>query len=351
MSPQARINSIPVLRQLRASLINFASIASVAVEEANSEIQRTLLWLREDQYRYWKEQVQTRTEQYTRARLALKQREVLDRALAGTRSSCVDEKKAVQVAERRLREAEQKLRMVRTWSRQIEKELLDYKGAIRGLVAAIETEIPNACARLDKMTDSLEAYIAVAPPEMAWSAGEKPESTVLRAAGVGDQSSALFLMQERVGALRGAAPPPETRQAVPTAAVDSEWIARIRFSEALVTAAQENATRPTEVRSADRIVLAQPQGEPALIFLARTFGGDGDTGWYVGADEDTEPADYVAVPAADLLRARPEMTAILNLPPGYLVQINLSEGLEAVFDPDDNMVWWNLEQEKGTPTE
>ena len=167
MSPQARIHSIPVLRQLRASLVNFASIAAIAVEEANSEIQRTLLWLREDQYRYWKGQVQTRMEQHTRARLALKQREVLDRALAGSTSSCVDEKKALQVAERRLREAEHKLRMVRMWNRQLEKQLLDYKGAIQGLVTAVETEIPNACARLDRMVDSLDAYIAVAPPETA----------------------------------------------------------------------------------------------------------------------------------------------------------------------------------------
>jgi hypothetical protein len=180
MSRQARVDSFSVLRQFRASLATFASIAAVALDEAGTDIQRTLLWLREDRYRYWKAQVQTRTEQYTRAKLALKQREVLERAVAGVRSSCVEERRALQIAERRLRKAEDVFRLVRTYSRQIEKESLDYKGIIHGLVNAIETEIPNACAGLDRMVDSLQRYVAVAPPEMPGIAMESPVDRVLQ---------------------------------------------------------------------------------------------------------------------------------------------------------------------------
>jgi len=180
MGGQARINSSAVLTEFRASLATFASVAAVALDEAGTDIQRTLLWLREDRRRYWQAQVQTRTQQYTQAKLALKQREVLDRAIAGTHSSCVEERRALQIAEKRLREAEHKSRLVRIYSNQLDKESLEYKGAIHGLINAIEADIPNACASLDRMVDSLEKYVALAPPEMALGPRENAESTALQ---------------------------------------------------------------------------------------------------------------------------------------------------------------------------
>ncbi len=180
MGGQAKINSFAALSEFRASLATFASVATTALDEASTDIQRTIQWLKEDQYRYWKAQVQTRTEQYTRAKLALKQREVLDRAVAGTHSSCVEERRAVRITEKRLRDAENKFRLVGMYGRQIEKESLEYKGAIHGLVNAIEVEIPNACASLERMVKSLEQYVALAPPEMPLSAREGVESPVVQ---------------------------------------------------------------------------------------------------------------------------------------------------------------------------
>lgn len=180
MSRQARIDALSILTQFRASLATFASTAAVALDEAGTDIQRTLLWLREDRHRYWKAQVQTRMQQHTQANLALKQREVLERAIAGVHSSCVEERRALQIAERRLREAEHKFRLVKIYSNQIEKESQDYKGSIHGLVNAVEAEIPNACARLERMAQSLERYVALAPPEMPASPGEDLESSVLQ---------------------------------------------------------------------------------------------------------------------------------------------------------------------------
>lgn len=176
MSRQAKVSSFAVLRRFRASLMTFASVASGALDEAATDLEGTLLWLREDQNRYWKNQVRACSEQYVRAKLALKQREILDRALAGSRSSCVDERKAVATAEKRLREAEHKLQKVKLWNRQLERESLDFRGGIQRLGSALETDIPNACARLDKMLDSLEAYVALAPPEMPAAVGEELET-------------------------------------------------------------------------------------------------------------------------------------------------------------------------------
>jgi hypothetical protein len=165
MSQEARISSIPVLKELRASLATFAGTASMALEEAGASIQHTRQWLVHDRYRYWRTQVQVRSERLSRAHIALKQKEVFDRTLAGTPSSCVDERKALKLAQAQLQEAEHKLGRVRTWSQQIEKELSNYRGAVHRLASALEVDIPNARAKLDKMIGALEAYLALAPPE------------------------------------------------------------------------------------------------------------------------------------------------------------------------------------------
>ena len=84
MSQYAKVTSIPVLSQFKASLATFAEIAAVSLEEAGGDIQRTLLWLREDRYPYWRTQLRMRSERFSQAKLALKRREIFDRTLSGT---------------------------------------------------------------------------------------------------------------------------------------------------------------------------------------------------------------------------------------------------------------------------
>jgi len=219
MSQEARISSVLLLKELRAALGTFAETAARALEEASTEIQHTRQWLEEDGYRHWRTQVQVRTERFARAKIALKQKEVFDRTLGGTPTSCVDERKALKIAEERLREAEHKFHRVQAWSQRIEKELSDYRGATQRLMSAIEVDIPNARARLDHMIAALEAYLALAPPEMPRSATEKPEFDPVRcgeapAAGLAeDQSPGPQNPQERAEAPRETTPLPRGNEA------------------------------------------------------------------------------------------------------------------------------------------
>jgi hypothetical protein len=177
---EARVHSVAALRQFRASLGTFAEIASAALEETSAGIQHTRQWLTEDRYRHWKKQVEARTDQFVQAKLTLKRKQIFDRALAGSPGSCIDEKKALKKAEERLQEAEHKFSRVKGWALQIEKEASDYRKGVQGLTYAVETEIPNARAKLEKMIESLEAYLALAPPEMAVVAGEESLTDVMR---------------------------------------------------------------------------------------------------------------------------------------------------------------------------
>jgi exonuclease VII large subunit len=179
MSQYAKVNSVVMLKEWRSALATFSQTAAIALDELSSEIQRTLTWLAEDRRRYWKTQVRLRQERYVQAKLALKRKGLFDLALAGVRGSALDEKKAFAIAERRLREAERRLARTQSWVLRIEKELSDYRAATQGLSGAIDLDIPNARARLEKMAESLEAYVALAPPEAVRDADEEmPDNLV-----------------------------------------------------------------------------------------------------------------------------------------------------------------------------
>jgi hypothetical protein len=179
MSQSARVDSIAALKRFRASLCQFAQAAAAAVEEVDMELDRACTWLEQDRYPHWKARVRDHSDAYTRAKQALNQRQLFERAVQGVPSSCVDERKALRAAEQELREAEQGYARVRTWVQQMERQANDYRGRVKGLTAAVQVDIPNALASLDRMVDSLEAYVALAPPEAPKPSEQPSKESVL----------------------------------------------------------------------------------------------------------------------------------------------------------------------------
>jgi len=153
----ARVDSIDALKDFRVSLCKFADAIKVGLDEAESEIDRTAIWLKQDQYIHWKRQVRKYQELLTRARIELNRKQQQKTPLGG-RYSCVDEKKALAAAKRRFEEAEQKFANVRRWTRQLEQETFAYKGVAQGLIQVVDADVPNALAQLDNMIAALESY-------------------------------------------------------------------------------------------------------------------------------------------------------------------------------------------------
>ena len=58
----ARVHSIDTLRMFRIALIKFAEACGTALTDAESEMQRVVLWLEHDQISHWTSQVRKRTE-------------------------------------------------------------------------------------------------------------------------------------------------------------------------------------------------------------------------------------------------------------------------------------------------
>jgi hypothetical protein len=158
MDGAARITSVDALAEARAAFAKFKAEATAALIEAESELQRTLLWLRHDQAAYWQRQVRGRQELLTRAKTDLYRKQVAqDRDVRIS----VDQKKAVERAKRDLEAAEEKVAAVRRWIGVLDKELVLYRGECQGLSTMIEGGMPEAISRLDAMMDAIVAYMSV----------------------------------------------------------------------------------------------------------------------------------------------------------------------------------------------
>ncbi len=161
MSKRAKVTSIETLRLFRAALVEFADDARGALSGAMSDIQRTLGWLQGEQKSYWIREVRKRQELLTRAKSELHRKQVMN---MDGRPQDTDEKKAVAKAKRRLEEGEMKLKNVQKWARLLDREYTLYRGQCQSLSRTVDGDLPMMMAKLDKMTDSLEKYIALQTP-------------------------------------------------------------------------------------------------------------------------------------------------------------------------------------------
>ena len=165
MYEQANIQSLAALKQLRAALIQFSETASLILEEANSDVQHTRSWLQNDAKRYWDKQAFLCQEEFVRAKVALSGRLAYERSVQGTPSSCVDERKALKRAQGRLDYTRKKLAAVHRWLPLLDKAHSEYRARTQRLNTALTMDLPKAWARLDKMSESLDAYVALTPPD------------------------------------------------------------------------------------------------------------------------------------------------------------------------------------------
>jgi hypothetical protein len=184
MDNAANIDAIETLNTLRAELTRVGQRIAGALDEAENEVQRTAQWLRQDCPRRWKDQLRKRQDAVSAAKAALRQKKIWDNTVV-TPTSHIDEKKAVALAERRYEEAQQKLRRISQGQIQMEREGAIFKNHLQRMRHAVEIEVPNAKAWIDRMVESLENYLSLAAPETNLGAEGEPEQAESRHFGPG----------------------------------------------------------------------------------------------------------------------------------------------------------------------
>jgi len=79
----------------------------------------------------------------------------------------VVERKNVQRWEAAVAQAEEKLRRIKHWSTALEREFMLFKAGMQSMSNIVAADLPNATARIERMTRSLEEYIRLAAPSGA----------------------------------------------------------------------------------------------------------------------------------------------------------------------------------------
>lgn len=320
MAASANVRSVEALKRFRGALLRFCETASRSLGEADSEITRAVDWVEQTQGSHWRREIKTRTEDIASARTAVFRRE--NRSLSET-PGATEERKNLTTARVRLRDAEERTRTVKTWSRRLREEADRYHARVERLSSAVHTELPEAAVRLTRMIESLEAYLAIAgpvgnegaarreggpegatgepgsAPSMARSTGQAP---------AGSHRPWWSRLRERAGVL--GSPPGLPGAASKPAAIDGADLA-----------GRMEGVRLEPLRSGDTVVVEEGALAGREFFLLRRRAGEGWE-WVAGrTDEDAPVGGAVRLPAASLAGRLGAAAGVLLLPGGWLAVV------------------------------
>jgi hypothetical protein len=160
MDGGAYVNSIDAVRDFRAALVTFAHEAKEALASHDLELRRSLAWLLDEQPKYWEKEQRRLDDAVTQARIELERR-LNTRLPGGETPSCMEERKMLERARARHRRADEVAAAMRRYAMAAEREAEEYSGRARQLSDVLEADLPRAIAMVDRVLDSLDAYVAV----------------------------------------------------------------------------------------------------------------------------------------------------------------------------------------------
>jgi exonuclease VII large subunit len=165
MSETARVTSVDAIKEFRETLVIFCENVRAGLCANEMESRHVLDWLLSYQPGYWARQLRQRQEELAQAQADL-HRLKLQRA-QGMRVDDIEQKTAVERAKERVDEAEEKLVKVRRWGRAVQQAIDEYQARARQLADLVEGNPPANVLFLDRVIDSLESYLRIAPPSSA----------------------------------------------------------------------------------------------------------------------------------------------------------------------------------------
>lgn len=152
----ANIQSSEAIRTFRSNFVKFSASAQQAVDSARSEVSSVADWLIREKSVYWERELRRREDAVERARgeyIRANQEDKYHR-----KTSSVLEKKALDRAILRKKDAEEKIEAVKKWSRVLQEKSSNLLQPCAALSTTLCALTPQALARLDLMLESLEAY-------------------------------------------------------------------------------------------------------------------------------------------------------------------------------------------------
>ncbi len=342
MSDSARVASIEALRRLRGAVIRFSDEGRGAINETESTLQRTILWLRNEQIPHWTKEGRVRAEEVVRAKSLVRRKET---ASFREGAHAVEERIALAQAEARLAHARERLDKCNAWGRRLDQVADRFSGRVERLSGQLDAELPNAAARLGRMIESVESYVQVAPDAGDASTGDAGSTTGMSRGGAsgvlsGASGSRLPWCRE----LRAMV----LRRADRAALLDATEVAGSAWQDPSVELLQDALARevremPEPVRAQERLCIeagVDPTGGGAFVRVPSVEGAE-DSGWVwfawprvpgTGAGERS----WEVRDAASVAGSIPEVARAFALPAGYVVLVDRGQ-IVTVIDHNDTL--------------
>lgn len=160
MSDGAKVDDLDVFRVVKAAMLKFRSAADAALVNADAQISHTKSWLEGEQLAYWQTQIRKRTEAVSRAKEAVRQKQLFKDS-TGRTPSAFQEEKVLRAAIAALEHAEARLVNTKKAVPALEKEIEAYRSGVQGLGSMLTAEFPKAVAALERMAATLDEYITL----------------------------------------------------------------------------------------------------------------------------------------------------------------------------------------------
>jgi hypothetical protein len=168
--PEAQVTNVAAISDFRSGLASFATSTRQALVDLDLEVKRALDWVTRDRPAYWANEARRAAEAVARAKDDLSNSRTFKR-IGDFQPACLEEKKALDIAKRRLEHAERKLQVVKQWSMAVRRAVDEFQGPIQQLLGLLDSDIPRGMAILERMSISLEQYLATqTPAAVSWEA-------------------------------------------------------------------------------------------------------------------------------------------------------------------------------------
>jgi hypothetical protein len=163
MSTQAEVKSIDTLAFVKAALAAFGQETGQSLAEVEMQAARAVDWICIDQAAYWKAEVRRAADGVNQAMKDLQHCRTYKK-VGNNEPSCIEEKKALEKAKKKLARAEAKAEAVRRWTPVVRQQFQETGVRMTRFREVIDIDCPKALARLERMLRSLDHYAHTASP-------------------------------------------------------------------------------------------------------------------------------------------------------------------------------------------
>ena len=159
MPERAKVTSLEAIEDFRAKLIVYRDKATRVLDEVSDEVTRARLWLENDRPAHWQNQIKKRTRD-----LELAQQELFSAQLSGLRDASYAQQAAVQKSRRAIRDAEDRIKLVKQWERQFDQRVQTPARQVEKLRHILSNDLGQAVFWLNDVTKTLTDYAELSPP-------------------------------------------------------------------------------------------------------------------------------------------------------------------------------------------